>query len=95
MVPLTVSLKLMAASELGFEAYAVGGLGVNLTSLRGGSVTSTDTSRFAYHAGLGVRRMLGASLYAGLEGRYVFQDAGRPLERLDGLRLSALAGASF
>ncbi len=94
-IPLTVSLKLMAASEFGFEAYAVGGLGVNLTSLGGGSAASTVTSKFAYHAGLGVRRMLGASLYAGLEGRYVFQDAARPLERIDGLRLSALAGALF
>ncbi len=94
-IPLTVSLKLMAAAEFGFEAYAVAGLGVNLTRLSGGSVASTVTSKFAYHAGLGVRRMLGASLYAGLEGRYVFQDADRPVERLDGLRLSALAGALF
>jgi hypothetical protein len=39
--------------------------------------------------------MLGRTLYTGLEGRYVFQDAGLPVERIDGLRLSALAGALF
>jgi hypothetical protein len=94
-VPLTVSLKLLAAPELGFEGYAVAGLGLALTWLSGGSVTETSTSRIAFHAGLGVRRMLGRTLYTGLEGRYVFQDAGLPVERIDGLRLSALAGALF
>lgn len=94
-VPLTVSLKLMAVAEFGFEAYAVAGLGVNLTRLSGGSLAATSAARFAYHAGLGVRRRLGESLYAGLEGRYVFQDADSPVERLDGLRLSALAGVLF
>ena len=49
----------------------------------------------AYHAGLGVRRRLGETLYAGLEARYVFQDAAALAQRLDGLRLSALAGALF
>jgi hypothetical protein len=97
-VPLTVSLKMMAAPELGFEAYAVAGLGVDLTRFGGGMVGTTTTSQIAFHAGLGVRRMLGESLYAGLDGRYVFQDATGPaamVGRLDGLRLSALAGALF
>ena len=94
-VPLTVSLKLMAAPEFGFEAYAVAGLGVDLTRLRGGSLAATSTGKFAYHAGLGVRRRLGERLYVGLDGRYVFQDVVGPAQRLDGLRLSALAGALF
>jgi hypothetical protein len=94
-VPLTVSLKLMAAPEFGFEAYAVAGLGVHLTRLGGGSLAATSTGKIAYHAGLGVRRRLGETFYIGVEGRYVFQDVAGPAERLDGLRLSALAGALF
>jgi opacity protein-like surface antigen len=94
-VPFTVSLKLMAAPELGFEAYAVAGLGANLVRLGGGSLGADTTARVAYHAGLGVRRRFGERLFAGLEGRYLFQDVSGPAGRLDGLRLSALAGLLF
>jgi hypothetical protein len=94
-IPLSVSLKLLAAPEHGFEAYAVAGLGANLTRLSGGLMASTPVSQVAYHAGLGVRRRLGPRYYAGLDGRYLFQDADSPLGRLDGLRLSLLAGALF
>ena len=94
-VPLTVSLKLLAAPERGFEAYAVAGLGANLTRLSGGVLAGTPTSTVAFHAGLGVRHRLGQALFAGLDARYAFQDAASPLGRLDGLRLSLLAGTAF
>jgi hypothetical protein len=94
-VPLTLSLKLMAAPDFGFEPYAVAGLGVNLTWLSGGSLAAAASSRVAFHAGLGVRLRLGEILFTGLEGRFVFQDVAGPAGRLDGLRLSALAGALF
>jgi hypothetical protein len=94
-VPLTVSLKLLAAPEHGFEAYAVAGLGANLTRLSGGAVADTPTTTVAFHAGLGVRRRLGEAVFAGLDARYAFQDAASPLGRLDGLRLSLLAGTHF
>jgi hypothetical protein len=94
-VPFAVSLKLMAAPERGFEAYAVAGLGATLIRLGGGSLAAGTTARIAYHAGLGVRRRFGERLFAGLEGRYQFQDVAGPAGRLDGLRLSALAGLLF
>jgi hypothetical protein len=94
-VPLTVSLKLLAAPEHGFEAYAVAGLGANLTRLSGGVLAGTPTSTVAFHAGLGARRRLGPRSYAGLDARYAFQDAAAPLGRLDGLRISLLAGVLF
>jgi len=94
-VPLTVSLKLTAAPEHGFEAYGVVGFGASWTRLSGGALASTPISQVAYHAGLGVRRRFGPTWYAGLDGRFVFQDASAPLGRIDGLQLSALAGTLF
>ncbi len=94
-VPLTVSLELTAPPERGLEGYAVAGLGANLTRLAGGVAAQATASTIAFHAGLGVRLRFTRALFAGLEGRYVFQDAGLPLGRIDGLRLSALAGARF
>jgi hypothetical protein len=94
-IPLTLSLKLTAEPEHGFEPYALVGLGVNLTQLNGGSLAASSTSTFAFHAGLGVRYRFGARYYAGLDARYVFQDVAGPAGRLDGLRLSLLAGALF
>jgi len=94
-VPLSVSLKLLAAPEHGFEAYAVAGLGANLTRLSGGVVAGTPTAMAAFHAGLGVRHRLGEARFIGLDARYVFQDAASPLGRLDGLRVSLLAGTAF
>jgi opacity protein-like surface antigen len=93
--PLTVSLKLTAAPDFGFEGYAVVGLGANLTRLRGGSLAAASESDVAYHAGLGVRRRFGENLFVGLEGRLFTQGAAGPLGGIDGLRLSALAGALF
>lgn len=94
-VPLSLSLKLLAPPEHGFEAYAVAGVGANLTRLDGGVMAGTPTSGVAYHAGLGVRYRLGPTWFAGLDGRFLFQAADAPLEQLNGLRLSALAGALF
>jgi opacity protein-like surface antigen len=93
--PLSVSLRVAAPLEHGFEPFAVIGLGWSLTELSGGALAAPTAWRVAYHAGLGVRRRFGELLFAGLEGRYVFQDVGAPLGRLDGLRLSALAGLLF
>lgn len=94
-VPLTVSLQLTAAPEHGFEPYAVAGLGAAITRLRGGSLAAENATTMTYHAGLGVRRMLGEAVYGGLEARYVFQSGAEPELRLDGLRISLLAGARF
>jgi opacity protein-like surface antigen len=93
--PVSVSLRLAAPPENGFEAFAVAGLGVAPTRLGGGSLAAASTWGVAYHAGLGVRRQFGEALFAGLEGRYVFQDAPAQATRFDGLRLSALAGLRF
>jgi hypothetical protein len=94
-VPLTLSLKLTAEPEHGFEPYALVGLGVNLTRLSGGSLAASSTSTFAFHAGLGIRYRFGARYYTGLDTRYVFQDVAGPAGRLDGLRISLMAGALF
>jgi len=94
-IPLTISLKLTAAPEHGFEPYAVVGLGVHFTKLSGGTLAASSTATVAFHAGLGLRYRFGARCYTGLEARYVFQDVGGPAGRLDGLRLSLLAGALF
>jgi hypothetical protein len=94
-VPLTLSLKLTAEPEHGIEPYALVGLGVNLTQLSGGSLAASSTSTFAFHAGLGIRYRFGARYYTGLDARYVFQDVAGPAGRLDGLRVSLLAGALF
>jgi hypothetical protein len=93
--PLTVSLKITAAPDLGFEAYAVVGLGASLTRLRGGSQAAASTAEMAYHTGLGVRRRFDERLFVGLEGRLFFQGAAAPVGGLEGLRLSALAGVLF
>jgi hypothetical protein len=94
-VPLTLSLKLTAEPEHGFEPFAVIGLGLNLTRLSGGSLAASSTSTFAFHAGLGVRYRFGARYFTGLDARYVFEDVAGPAGRLDGLRLSLMGGALF
>lgn len=94
-IPLTLSLKLTAEPELGFEPFAVIGLGVHLTRLEGGSLAAKSASTFAVHAGLGVRYRFGARYFTGLDGRYVFEDVAGPAGRVDGLRLSLLGGALF
>jgi hypothetical protein len=94
-VPLTVTLKLTAAPEHGFEPYAVAGLGVDFTKLTGGTLAASSTATIAFHAGLGLRYRFGARYYTGFDARYVFQDVSGPAGRLDGLRLSLLAGAFF
>ena len=94
-IPLTISLKLTAAPEHGFEPYAVVGLGVDFTKLTGGTLAASSTATVAFHAGLGLRYRFGARCYTGLDARYVFQDVSGPAGRLDGLRLSLLAGALF
>lgn len=94
-IPLTLSLKLTAAPEHGFEPYAVFGLGVDLTRLTGGALAAASNSALAFHAGLGVRYRLTERFYTGLDARYVFQDVAGVAGRLDGLRLSLLGGALF
>jgi hypothetical protein len=94
-VPLTLSLKLTAEPEHGFEPFAVIGLGVNLTRLEGGSLAAKSTSSFTAHAGLGVRYRFGARYFTGLDARYVFADVAGPAGRLDGMRLSLMGGALF
>jgi len=91
-IPLTISLKLTAAPDHGFEPYAVAGLGVDFTKLTGGTLATSSTATIAFHAGLGFRYRFGARSYTGLDARYVLQDASGPAGRLDGLRLSLLVG---
>jgi hypothetical protein len=94
-IPLTLSIKLTAEPENGFEPFAVIGLGVHLTRLEGGSLAATSASTLAFHAGLGLRYRFGARYFTGVDARYVFEDVAGPAGRLDGLRLALMGGALF
>jgi hypothetical protein len=94
-VPVSVSLKLTAAPEYGFEPFAVFGLGFSPTRLSGGSLAAASSTAFTSHAGIGTRYRLGEHGYTGLDVRYVFQDVSGPPGRVDGLRLSLMGGALF
>jgi hypothetical protein len=93
--PVSLSAKVSAAPEWGWEAYMVVGLGVSFTKLSGGTLSEPATADMSYLLGLGATRALGGRAFFGGDARYVFHQVGGTVGQANGLRLSALVGTRF
>jgi outer membrane protein W len=103
LVPVTLTVKLVLPAG-SIEPWLGGGAGVAWSRIYEDPVsadlaTVSETSAvLTYHAAGGVNLQLGKKWYAGVDFRYLFAKVtwfNEPSVHLDGLRVTALAGARF